>query len=106
MMPVRAYWRLLRKYLRPLRTRVVVLFRLLWTGIAFQVTNPQLIRAFIDGAAGGADLSELMALAAGFVLLAVGYQALSVAATYFAAHVGWSATKEMGAETTTTPLHL
>ena len=100
MIPVRAYWRLLRKYLRPLRTRVVVLFGLLLTGIAFQVINPQLIRAFIDGAAGGADLSELMALAAGFVLLAVGYQALSVAATYFAAHVGWSATNEMRAELT------
>ncbi|MEK7251711.1 MAG: ABC transporter ATP-binding protein [Actinomycetota bacterium] len=79
---------------------MLVLFTLLLTGIAFQVINPQLIRAFIDGATEGADLSELMALAAGFVLLAVGYQALSVAATYFAAHVGWSATNEMRVELT------
>ncbi|MBI5157772.1 MAG: ABC transporter ATP-binding protein [Acidimicrobiia bacterium] len=100
MIPVRAYWRLLRKYLRPLRARVVVLFALLFTGIAFQVVNPQLIRSFIDGATAGAELSELTALAAGFVLLAVGHQALSVAATYFAAHIGWSATNEMRVELT------
>ena len=100
MIPVRAYWRLLRKYLRPLRARVIVLFALLFTGIAFQVVNPQLIRSFIDGATAGAELTELTALAAGFVLLAVGHQVLSVAATYFAAHIGWSATNEMRVELT------
>lgn len=100
MIPVRAYWRLLRKYLRPLRARVVVLFALLFTGIAFQVVNPQLIRSFIDGATAGAELTDLTALAAGFVLLAVGHQVLSVAATYFAAQIGWSATNEMRVELT------
>lgn len=100
MIPVRAYWRLLRKYLRPLRARVVVLATLLLTGIAFQVINPQLIRAFIDRAQEGAPLSELTALAVGFVLLAVGYQALNVAATYFAEHVGWTATNALRADLT------
>ncbi len=100
MIPVRAYWRLLKKYLLPLKTRVMVLFALLFTGIAFQVVNPQLIRAFIDGATAGDELSELTALAAGFVILAVGHQVLSVAATYFAAHIGWSATNEMRVELT------
>ena len=100
MIPVRAYWRLLRKYLRPLRARVVVLFVLLVTGIACQVINPQLIRAFIDDATAGEDLSTLTALAAGFVLLAVGNQVLGVAATYFAAHIGWTATNEMRVELT------
>jgi ATP-binding cassette subfamily B protein len=100
MIPVRAYWRLLKKYLLPLRARVVVLFVLLLTGIAFQVINPQLIRAFIDDATAGAELSELTALAVGFVLLAVGHQVMSVAATYFASHIGWSATNEMRVELT------
>ena len=98
MIPVRAYWRLLRKYLRPLRARVVLLAVLLLTGIAFQVINPQLIRAFIDGAQAGADLSTLLSYAAIFVLLAVGHQALSVTSTYFAEQVGWTATNEMRAE--------
>ena len=98
MIPVRAYWRLLRKYLRPLRARVVLLAVLLLTGIAFQVINPQLIRSFIDGAQAGADLSTLLSYAAIFVLLAVGHQALSVTSTYFAEQVGWTATNEMRAE--------
>jgi ATP-binding cassette, subfamily B, bacterial len=97
MIPVRAYWRLLRHYLRPLRGRVAVLSVLLVVGIAFQVINPQLIRAFIDRALEGDELSSLLGLAAGFMVLAVGYQALNVAATYFAEQVGWTATNEMRA---------
>jgi ABC-type multidrug transport system fused ATPase/permease subunit len=97
MIPVRAYWSLLNEYLRPLRGRVVLLGSLLFTGIAFQVINPQLIRRFLDRASVGADLSELLALAAGFTLLAVGHQLLNVAATYFAEQVGWTATNEMRA---------
>jgi ATP-binding cassette, subfamily B, bacterial len=98
MIPVRAYWRLLRQYLRPLRARVVVLWSLLLTGIAFQVINPQLIRTFIDRAVEGTDTDTLFGLAIVFVLLAVGHQALNVAATYFAEQVGWTATNEMRAE--------
>jgi ATP-binding cassette subfamily B protein len=98
MIPVRAYWRLLRHYLSPLRARVALLSVLLLTGIAFQVANPQLIRAFIDRAVGGADLGVLLTLAAGFTLLAVGHQALTVASTYVAQDVGWSATNELRAD--------
>ena len=98
MIPVRAYWRLLRHYLRPLRARVVALWTLLLTGIAFQVINPQLIRTFIDRAVEGTDTDTLFGLAIIFVLLAVGHQALNVAATYFAEQVGWTATNEMRAE--------
>lgn len=98
MIPVRAYWRLLRRYLSPLRRRVALLSALLLAGIAFQVANPQLIRGFIDRATGDADLSVLLSLAAGFALLAVGHQALTVAATYVAQEVGWSATNELRAD--------
>jgi ATP-binding cassette subfamily B protein len=97
MIPVRAYWRLLNRYLRPLRARVIVLAVLLFTGIGFQVLNPQLIRRFIDRAQQGAGLSELLNLAVWFMVLAVGYQLLNVAATYFAEQVGWTATNEMRA---------
>jgi len=97
MIPVRAYWRLLRTYLRPLRARVVLLAALLLTGIAFQVANPQLIRAFIDRATAGDPLSELLGLAIGFTALAVGHQVLNVVATYVAEEVGWTATNEMRA---------
>ena len=98
MIPVRAYWRLLRHYLRPLRTRVITLWVLLLTGIAFQVINPQLIRSFIDRAVEGSDSGALLGLGMTFILLAVGHQALNVAATYFAEHVGWTATNELRAD--------
>jgi ATP-binding cassette subfamily B protein len=97
MIPVRAYWRLLNRYLRPLRARVLVLGVLLLTGIGLRVLNPQLIRRFIDRALGGAGIPELLGLAAWFMVFAVTYQALGVASTYFAEHVGWTATNEMRA---------
>ena len=97
MIPVRAYWRLLSEYLRPLRSRVVLLSTLLVTGIAFQAINPQLIRGFLDRAQTDGDLSVLLGLAAGFIFLAVGHQVLTVISTYLAEQVGWTATNEMRA---------
>jgi ATP-binding cassette subfamily B protein len=92
MIPVRQYWNLLVDYLRPYRLRVVLLAVLLFTGIAFQLINPQIVRSFIDQAIEGADQSDLIRLALVFAVLAVGHQALSVAATYLAENIGWSAT--------------
>ena len=106
MIPVRSYLRLLSRYLRPLRARVVVLTALLLTGIAFQVANPQLIRAFIDRVTEGAEVPGLIPLAVGFTVLAVGHQLLNVAATYVAEQIGWSATNEMRAELADHVLHL
>jgi len=98
MIPVRAYWRLLQHYLRPLRARVVVLWVLLLTGIVFQVVNPQLIRSFIDRALDGAETADLLGLASWFMVLAIGHQVLNVAATYFAEDVGWTATNALRAD--------
>jgi ATP-binding cassette subfamily B protein len=92
MIPVRQYWNLLVDYLRPYWLRVVLLAALLFTGIAFQLINPQIVRSFIDQAIEGADQADLIRLALLFAVLAVGHQALSVAATYLAENIGWSAT--------------
>src|SRR4030042_1337827 len=98
MVPIRAYLRLLRRYLRPLRGRVALLSAVLFAGIACQAVNPQLIRAFIDRASSGGSLGGLLTLAAGFTSLAVGHQILNVAATYIAEQVGWQATNELRAD--------
>ena len=98
MIPVRQYWNLLVDYLRPYRLRVVGLAALLFTGIAFQLINPQIVRSFIDQAIEGADQSDLVRLALIFTVLAVGHQALSVLATYLAENIGWSATNELRGE--------
>lgn len=106
MIPVRAYLRLLRRYLRPWRGRVAVLALLLGAGIACQAVNPQLIRAFLDRAMSGGSLGGLLTLAGGFTALAVGHQALNVAATYAAEQVGWRATNELRAHLAEHVLHL
>ena len=98
MIPVRAYLRLLRTYLRPLRARVALLAALLGTGIACQAVNPQLIRAFLDRATSGGSLGGLLTLAGGFTALAVSHQILNVVATYVAEQVGWRATNELRAD--------
>jgi ATP-binding cassette subfamily B protein len=98
MIPVRAYWRLLSRYLRPLRARVRLLTLLLFTGIGFQVANPQVIRRFIDEATAGSPVSRLLVLAGVFAALAVAYQTLSVVAAYIAENVGWTATNELRAD--------
>ena len=59
MIPVRAYFRRLTNYLRPLRPRVVLLSFVLLSTIALQLVNPQLIKRFIDGAIDGRDASGL-----------------------------------------------
>jgi ATP-binding cassette subfamily B protein len=106
MIPVRAYLRLLRRYLRPLRRRVALLTLLLSAGLACQAINPQLIRAFLDRASSGGSLSGLLTLAGGFTALAVGHQVLNVAATYVAEQVGWRATNELRADLADHVLHL
>lgn len=106
MIPVRAYLRLLRRYLRPLRRRVALLTVLLGAGLACQAVNPQLIRAFLDRASSGGSLGGLLTLAGGFTALAVGHQVLNVAATYVAEQVGWRATNELRADLADHVLHL
>jgi ATP-binding cassette subfamily B protein len=95
MIPVRAYIRLLARYLRPLRARVALLGGLLIAGIALQLINPQLVRTFLDRATAGGERSELIPLAVWFMLIAVAHQATAVMSTYLAEDVGWSATNEM-----------
>ena len=95
MIPVRAYTRLLARYLRPLRARVSLLSALLIVGIALQLVNPQLVRAFLDRATTGGEQGDLIPLAIWFMVIAVVHQASAVLATYLAEDVGWSATNEM-----------
>jgi ATP-binding cassette, subfamily B, bacterial len=86
---------LLATYLRPQRRRVALLAALLFTGIALQIGNPLLVRAFIDSATTGGDARSLTALALAFLGVAVVAQAAAVAETYVAESVGWAATNAL-----------
>jgi ATP-binding cassette subfamily B protein len=106
MIPVRSYLRILSKYLRPLRGRVVLLSLVALTGIGLQLAGPQLIRAFLDGATDGQPTSRLVPLAIWFIAIAVVQQGAKVWATYLSVDVGWSATNDLRADLADHVLHL
>jgi ABC-type multidrug transport system fused ATPase/permease subunit len=94
-MPATRYRDLLITYLKPQWPQVGLLAGLLLGGIALQLINPQLLRAFIDRAMAGSPLDALLAIAALFLGLAVLTQAVTVAETYVANNVGWNATNRL-----------
>lgn len=90
--PLRRYWRLLVRYLRPQRGWFALLCALLLAGIALQIAIPQITRHFIDAARGGSPELLLLYAAGGFIIAAVFQQLLTVAAAYLGASVAWRAT--------------
>ena len=84
MIPIRSYLRLFSGYLRPFRRTAVLLAVVLSTAIGLQLVNPQLIKAFIDGAVAGDDFSNLGPIAVAFMVIAVIHQGLMMWATYLA----------------------
>jgi ABC-type multidrug transport system fused ATPase/permease subunit len=83
---------LLGHYLRPQRTKAIIMAVLLLTGIGLQLAVPQLLRRFIDAIAAGADRDTLTVVAVIFLAVALGNQAITAFATYLSADVGWTAT--------------
>ncbi len=100
MIPVRSYFKLLRRYLRPQRGKVTLLAVVLVGVIGLQLVNPQLIKRFIDSATEGADTSSLIPIAVTFILIAIAQQALAVWSTFLAEDIGWTATNLMRSELT------
>ena len=116
--PLKQYIALLAKYMRPQRAKVIVLGVVLLVQIGVQLANPQVLRAFIDRAAagaqnpvvraavpnpegvgpGGATVETLVAIAALFIGIALAQQVLVVAGTYLSQDVGWTATNVLRAE--------
>jgi ATP-binding cassette subfamily B protein len=83
-----------------------VLAVVLFTTIALQLINPQLIAEFIDRAVAGADVDDLVPLAIAFMVIAVVHQVLVVWATYLAEQIGWSATNQLRSDLADHILHL
>ena len=69
--PLKQYWGLMYKYLRPQWKISLVLAILLLGNIALQLVNPQIIRSFIDAAQAGAATERLVRAALLFLGLAV-----------------------------------
>ncbi len=97
-LPLKRYWDLLAKYLKPLRPKVVLLAVLILTGIGLRLVNPQIIRYFIDTAYANGDNQSLVLAALTFLGASFLLQAISVAATYVGEDVGWRATNQLRAD--------
>ena len=99
-MPVgaRRYLELFVRYVGPEWRRALLLAVPLLASLGLQLLNPQLLRAFIDRATSGADLSSLAQIAVAFMAIALVTQVLAALAQYAGEDLGWAATNTLRAD--------
>lgn len=100
------YVGLLARYLRPQRVRVTLMAVCLFTGIGFQLLNPQILSEFIDTLTGQTSHFDVLTIAVMYVLAAGLAQGLGVVTAYLASFVGWTATNALRADLLAHTLHL
>ena len=91
-LPLRAYYRLLERYLRPQGRRVMVLALLIFSGIGLQLLSPQIVRAFIDIAQQGGEIGALTRNGIFYLAVTLVAQGLRLGAAYLTEDVKWRAT--------------
>ncbi|MEM1254630.1 MAG: ABC transporter ATP-binding protein [Cyanobacteria bacterium P01_H01_bin.21] len=101
-----SYTRLLVRYLKPQRQRVMTLAVTLLTSIALQLINPQILRYFIDTALDQGSRSNLLQAALLFISIALLTQGLTLINTYLGETVSWQATNALRADLAAHCLHL
>ncbi|MBN1641777.1 MAG: ABC transporter ATP-binding protein [Anaerolineae bacterium] len=93
--PVREYWRLLRRYLLAQRGAALSMAVLLLASTGLGLVAPQIVRRFIDAALGGVALPLLTRTAVAFFLVRLAHEALSLLARYRVADVARTATNAL-----------
>jgi ATP-binding cassette, subfamily B, bacterial len=96
--PLRQYWDLLSRHIRPQKGRFALLALLLLGSIGLQVINPQIMRFFIDTALNGGAMQKLTLAAIAFIGIALIQQAVSISVAYLGENVAWMATNALRAE--------
>lgn len=89
------YRLLLADYLKPQWKRVLGLAIALFTSIALQIINPQILGYFIDTAIQGGSQQDLLIATMAFIAIALLTQATAIAATYLSEIVAWTATNAL-----------
>lgn len=92
------YIDLFRRYVAPQWRRTALLGVLILASIALELVGPQLLRSFIDGAIGGAELDALATIALAFVAVALVTQLLTAWSQYVGEDLGWTATNALRAD--------
>ena len=97
---------LLMRYLAPLKGQVIVLAVLIFSKIALQLVNPQIMKSFIDMAQTGGPGYLLIRTALMFLGVGILQQLMAVASTYFAQQGGWKSTNALRKDLARHCLHL
>ena len=106
MAPRSPHAQLFAQLLRPHRAALAGLAAVLTFASLLPLAGPQLLRSFIDRAVADAPLTSLVLIAALYVLLGVVAQAVTVATTYAATRMAWSATNDLRERAARHALHL
>ena len=96
--PLRIYWDLLARHIKPQMLHFSILTVLLLSSIGLQIFNPQIMRQFIDATQSGAETNVLLMSAVAFIGLALIQQGMAIGASYFGENVAWTATNALRAE--------
>ena len=104
--PLKSYANLLKKYLLPQRNRVIWLTLTLFSTIALQLINPQIISYFIDTAVAGGSTQKLYIAAFIFIAVALVTQLFFICAKYLSENVAWTATNALRSDLVTHCLYL
>lgn len=91
-LPIRQYFDLLSKYLRPQSSKVLLLALVLFSGIALQLVSPQIVRRFIDAVQAGTTGKVLLNTAVLFLTVTLISQILRLVSAYMTEVVKWQAT--------------
>ena len=91
----REYSRFFSRYLRGRTYLLVILGIVLFSNIALQIINPQIMRTFLDTAMAGGHLKRLQELASVFIGIAIAQQLINVLAVYITENLGWAATNDV-----------
>lgn len=92
---LRQYVDLLASYLRPQWRRAALLAALIAASLGLQLTKPQILRVFIDAAAGSRGGANLASTALLFMVVALLTQAVTAYSRYVSEDVGWTATNSL-----------
>ena len=103
---INPYTRLLGRYLKSQRLRVITLAIALLGSIVLQLINPQILRYFIDTALNQGTGAMLLQAALLFIGIALVTQGLTLVTTYLGETVAWQATNALRADLAAHCLHL
>lgn len=93
--PLKRYLVLLETYLKPQWQRASLLALLLVISIGLQLTNPFILKFFIDTAIAQGISPSLVVAGVAFMLIALLNQGISVLDTYLSEQIAWTATNQL-----------